>query len=321
MIDIYENGILKKVLFSVYLSLIFISTFASISLSIDRAMSYFIAVAWIMGFLTLTTLFGITFFLSSQGFYPNVAEKTCVVNAKTGEKVCDWNDVPGEYYFSLLTLAGFLMLSMYIMPFIMRPLDYLANFKNYTFGFISYMLMMPVFTNVFQIYAMCNLHDVSWGNRPTSTGQEAFTANKKTQAQSAEDYKLFRTNFVFIWLAANVAYYILILELIAADSNTDATIRDSDSGYLAYFSIFLASLVLCRVTFASIHIIKWKFRYCLNKDYKIERKNLAVETKKLRKNGSGESTDEEELVEQLESIYEKNKDKISRMSKQSALPR
>lgn len=65
---------------------------------------------------------------------------------------------------------------------VMRPLDFFANFKNYMFGFFAYMLMMPIFTNVFQIYAMCNLHDVSWGNRPASTGQEAFTDIKKQQA-------------------------------------------------------------------------------------------------------------------------------------------
>lgn len=41
------------------------------------------------------------------------------------------------------------------------------------------------------------------------------------------------------------------------------------------------------------------------------------------RNGPGESTDEEELVEQLGKIYEKNKDIISRMSnpKQSVYPR
>ena len=62
------------------------------------------------------------------------------------------------------------MVLVYLLPFVMRPLDCLANFKHYFFGFLAYMLMLPVFTNLFQVYAMCNLHDVSWGNRPTSTG-------------------------------------------------------------------------------------------------------------------------------------------------------
>jgi len=74
------------------------------------------------------------------------------------------------------------MLVVYTLPCIMRPLDFLANFTAYTVGFLSYLLLIPMFTNVLQVYAMCNLHDVSWGNRPTSTGAEAFTANKKDQA-------------------------------------------------------------------------------------------------------------------------------------------
>jgi cellulose synthase/poly-beta-1,6-N-acetylglucosamine synthase-like glycosyltransferase len=41
---------------------------------------------------------------------------------------------------------------------------------KYIIGFICYMMMLPVFSNVFQIYAMSNLHDISWGNRPASTG-------------------------------------------------------------------------------------------------------------------------------------------------------
>ena len=94
--------------------------------------------------------------------------------------------------------------------------DFLQNFKSYTMGFLSYMVMMPVFTNIFQIYAMCNLHDVSWGNRPTSTGQEAFSANKQQQANSENDYKVYRTNFVMLWLLGNVAYYIAILEIVQA---------------------------------------------------------------------------------------------------------
>lgn len=50
---------------------------------------------------------------------------------------------------------------------LLRPLDYLKNFMNYTIGLISYLFMMPTFINIMQIYAMCNLHDISWGNRPT----------------------------------------------------------------------------------------------------------------------------------------------------------
>ena len=71
--DIYNNGILKKVLFAAYLGMIFLSTFVSIALPIDRAMGYFRVVSIIMAVLMLSSLFGITFFLANRGFFPNAA--------------------------------------------------------------------------------------------------------------------------------------------------------------------------------------------------------------------------------------------------------
>ena len=60
------------------------------------------------------------------------------------------------------------MNSVFLIPIILRPLDFLSNVRNYIFGLISYLWMMPTFINVMQIYAMCNLHDISWGNRPST---------------------------------------------------------------------------------------------------------------------------------------------------------
>ena len=60
MRDIYENGILKKVLFSLYLGMIFLSTFVSIALPIDRAMGYFRVVSMIMAVHMISSILGIT---------------------------------------------------------------------------------------------------------------------------------------------------------------------------------------------------------------------------------------------------------------------
>ena len=129
---------------------------------------------------------------------------------------------------------------------------------------------------------MCNLHDVSWGNRPADTGTSAFTANKEKQKNSDDDYKVFRTNFVFGWLLANMLYYVMILELVELDSYKFEETRDSDDGYLAYFSIFLASMVFVRLLFSSLFILKWKCRYCCSPSYKVARRNLDMVTEKLR---------------------------------------
>ena len=77
-------------------------------------------------------------------------------------------------------------------------------------------------------------------------------------------------------------------------------IRDTDAGYLAYFSLYLAGLVVFRVMFATIYILSWKCRYNCNKKYKVTQQNLEAEFKKLKKQNQGESTDDEEIEKQLE---------------------
>lgn len=86
-------------------------------------------------------------------------------------------------HFQVLTLCGYVMISVYFLPFIFRPIDALKNFQGYVVGMISYILLLPTFINIMQIYAMCNLHDISWGNRPSAaaanTGTNAFSDDAK----------------------------------------------------------------------------------------------------------------------------------------------
>ena len=175
----------------------------------------------------------------------------------------------GEYYFSPLVLAGVIMLGVYAIPMLLRPIDWLENFRGYMVGLLMYLCLIPMFTNVFQIYAMSNLHDVSWGNRPsTSSGTEAFSANAKKQQETLDDYKTFRANFLFLWLCGNGAYFLAVLAIGNAAGSTDV-VNDGNYGVLEYFSLYLAGIVVFRVTFAIIHTIKWKWRYTFNKNYKI----------------------------------------------------
>jgi len=120
---------------------------------------------------------------------------------------------------------------------------------------------------------MCNLHDVSWGNRPSSTGTEAFSANKATQESIKTDYMIFRTNFFFLWFLLNGVYAWGMCRLVNGQYGTTGTI-DGSIGPLEGFSIFIAGLVIFRVFFAICFIITWKFRYNCNKKYKVKSVNM-----------------------------------------------
>ena len=107
------------------------------------------------------------------------------------------------------------MLAIYTVPFLLRPIDFLENFKGYVVGLISYLILIPMFSNVFSIYSMANLHDISWGNRPTtaSTGMEGISAKANVQKETQINYKAYRANFLFLWFCANGAYFVLVLRL------------------------------------------------------------------------------------------------------------
>lgn len=72
------------------------------------------------------------------------------------------------------------MLTVFLLPMIFRPLDFIENGPRYIIGLASYILLLPTFINVMQIYAMCNLHDISWGNRPSvSAGMNILAIDVK----------------------------------------------------------------------------------------------------------------------------------------------
>jgi hypothetical protein len=134
-------------------------------------------VAAILSVLTIASIFGIMFFLGVAGFYPPVMWKDCSID----EYSCTWVDVTGHKasegaplvniggpFFSPTVLCGWIMMTVFLFPMMLRPFDFLNNFTAYMVGMITYVLLLPTFTNIMQIYSMCNLHDLSWGNRPAA---------------------------------------------------------------------------------------------------------------------------------------------------------
>ena len=139
----------------------------SLALPLDRAKPCFIIATTLFGFITFTAILGMVCYLAAAGFYPEhqIFDPYTYV----------WTAM-GDYHFSWLVLAGVIMLAIYTIPFLLRPIDFLENFKGYVVGLLAYLILIPMFSNIFSIYSMCNLHDISWGNRPTtSTGTEAFS--------------------------------------------------------------------------------------------------------------------------------------------------
>ncbi len=74
-------------------------------------------------------------------------------------------------YFSHLTLVCVLVLANYLVPIILRPFDFISKFYFYIPGIISYIVLTPLFSIIIPIYSIANIHDISWGNRPSVTSE------------------------------------------------------------------------------------------------------------------------------------------------------
>ena len=209
-----------------------------------------------------------------------------------------WVDLDEPAHFSLLTLSGVVMLSIYIVPVILRPKDFFFNMTQYFFGLFSYFLLLPVFINVMQVYAMSNLHDISWGNRPSaSAGTEALSSDAKKQQQLKSNYQVFRVNFMTFWVIANLMFVIVIENystLTTAGGNV--IVNDGQIGFLEVYAIYLAALVMYKVFFGSIHLIKFKILYNFFPKYKIYKFEMLDAVRKMRMKAEDWSESEQDVA-------------------------
>jgi hypothetical protein len=113
-------------------------------------------------------------------------------------------------HFHILLVSTFIMLTVYVIPMVLRPIDFLQNFKEYLIGLVTYFLMMPIFITCMTIYSMCNLHDISWGNRPAAADSAQLSIHAKKQAIMLDNYKMYRVNAFCVWALANVLFILLV---------------------------------------------------------------------------------------------------------------
>lgn len=161
-------------------------------------------------------------------------------------------------------------------------------------SFIQYLCLAPSFTNVLNVYAFCNLHDVSWGTKGSdkvdalpsvSSKKDADTAvvEDKTQVQADVDAafkdtvtralkkdvkiekpekptqddenKTFRTRLVSVWMLSNAALAIAIENVNGLHKDADASAARLASKQNIYFAIILYStFVLSFIRFIGVRL-------------------------------------------------------------------
>lgn len=77
-------------------------------------------------------------------------------------------------------------------------------------GAIHYIFMIPTYINILLIYAICNTHDCTWGNRPD--------ALKKDELEKLESFERFRARWTSIWILCNGIFAFFILSALSGAS-------------------------------------------------------------------------------------------------------
>ena len=128
------------------------------------------------------------------------------------------------------------------------------------------------------------------------------------------DYKVYRANFLFIWFCANGAYFVTVLRL--GEAGDEYEVNDGSFSVLDGFSMDLASVVIFKVVFAILYVIKWQCRYLRKEQYKVTEYNLERTFKALKKGKEdAESSDDVEDKKFLQEVTEKRGRSIKHKSR------
>ena len=79
----------------------------------------------------------------------------------------------------------------------------------------------------------------------------------------------------------NGAYFVVVLRL--AEAGDEYNVNSGKFSILDGFSLFIASIVVFKVFFAFLNIVKWRCRYMNNREYRITNRNLEKDLKDQQK--------------------------------------
>lgn len=71
-------------------------------------------------------------------------------------------------------------------------------------GTLYMIFLSPTYVNIITVFAIANIHDVSWGSRPAGNDNNKLSIAAATEKKKGVIYRNFRSNFLIIWLLLNL---------------------------------------------------------------------------------------------------------------------
>ena len=144
--------------------------------------------------------------------------------------------------FAIIGIFSYLLLI--ILPIVLN----MKHIKICEFlkGTVYLLYLAPTYINIISIYAISNIHNISWGSRPEVKDKKSESKFNKIEKKLEIDYKNFRSNFLVFWLVVN---------LLVGNSVTYIS-RQSNELAIMSFAIFLFALIGFKLLFSSLYMIR-----------------------------------------------------------------
>lgn len=148
--------------------------------------------------------------------------------------------------FEYITIIAFgIVVFVYILPMLLH----FGKIKKVDFfkGLLYVFFMSPTYINIMTIFAICNIHDVSWGSRPKGTKEVLETAREENMKI---EYKNYRSNFLIIWVIINMGAGSWVVNVSRGNQEYFLLIITAILGFILLVKCCLS---LCHFVMAMIH--------------------------------------------------------------------
>lgn len=108
-----------------------------------------------------------------------------IIKGGFGDSVLQLYNSYQEYLGAMIMVCT--GLANFFLPLIYEPSMIGIWLKN----FVQYLFFQPTYSIIFNVFAVCNIDDVSWGNRDSSSHL------------SDDTFKLYKVKYLFLWLVLN----------------------------------------------------------------------------------------------------------------------
>ena len=107
--------------------------------------------------------------------------------------------------------------------------------------------LAPTYINILSIYAISNIHNITWGSRPEVKDKKSESKFNMIEKKLEIDYKNFRSNFLIFWLIVNI-----IIGNSVAFSSRQEDFRD----ILYALTYFVLAVMAFKLLYSTLYIAR-----------------------------------------------------------------